>query len=236
MDAQTKRKIAALQEAIGFPRTPVGLAFVKDAPAGVKRPTEAVPSACSFWIAGQREVIFAPAEAHANCPIGVMTMGFQIPKSREQEAQMIVQTMCDLEYISPEEAAALPSVKKDHTGIVYGPLAEMPVDPDVAVFFAKPGQAMMLAESSGCVDWTGKGLPAFGRPTCAAVPMAVQAGSAAMSVGCIGFRVYTGTPDEQMVVAVPRDQIPPLLDRLDTIVKANAALEQFHTQRRASIV
>lgn len=235
MDEATRRKIATLQETLAFPRPPVGLAFVKEAPAGVKTPAEAVPSACSFWVSGQREVIYAPGDAHVNCPIGVMTMGFQIPEDRKEEAETIVNTMCELEYISPEEAASLPSIKGDHNGIVYGPLTDMPVDPDVAIFFGRPSQAMLLVESSGCVDWTGEGISAFGRPTCAAVPMAVQAGSAAMSLGCIGFRVYTDTPEEEMIVAVPSSGLQELLDRLDTIVNANAALEEFHTKRRASV-
>ena len=162
-------------------------------------------------------------------------MGFQVPEDRQAEAQAIIQTMCDLEYISPAEAAGLPGVAGDHNGIVYGPLADMPVDPDVAVFFAKPGQAMLLAEGSGCVDWTAGGMSAFGRPTCAAIPTAIQAGTAAMSVGCIGFRVYTGTPDEEMIVAVPAAGIAGLLDQLGTIMKANEALEDFHTKRRATI-
>jgi uncharacterized protein (DUF169 family) len=235
MDDTTKRRVAALQETLAFARPPVGLAFVTEAPAGVPLPTEAVPSACSFWITGGRQVVYAPADAHLNCPIGVMAMGFQVPEERREEAEAIVATMCDLEYISPEEAASLPSVEGDHSGIVYGPLADMPVEPDVAIFFGRPSQAMLLVESSGCIDWTGEGITAFGRPTCAAIPMALRAATVSMSLGCIGFRVYTDTPEEEMVVVVPRAQLGDMLDRLDTIMNANAALEEFHTQRRASV-
>jgi uncharacterized protein (DUF169 family) len=119
---------------------------------------------------------------------------------------------------------------------VYGPLANLPAVPDVIIFSTRPGQAMLLAESSGCVDWTDQGMSAFGRPTCAVVPTAIEMGKAAMSVGCIGFRVYTGTPDEELIVAVPKAGLQNVLDGIDTTVNANAALEKFHTNRRATVV
>ena len=235
MDTAMQSKIATLHHSLGLPRPPIGLAFVDEPPAGIKRPDGVVPSACSFWRMAERAVFYALEEEHLHCPIGVMTMGFQIPADRQAEAESIVNTMCELEYISPEEASALPSVPKGHRGIVYGPLAQMPVEPDVALFFCKPGQAMFLAESCGSITWTGQGMTAFGRPTCAAIPMALQAGNASVSMGCIGFRVYTGIPDEEMMIAVPRHELRSLVDRLDTIVSANSALEEFHTQRQAAL-
>ncbi|MDP7620130.1 MAG: DUF169 domain-containing protein [Dehalococcoidia bacterium] len=236
MNADTQRKIAALQETVGLSRPPVGLAFVSEPPAGIPEPSEGVPSACSLWVMGRDQVVYAPVSTHLNCPIGMMTMGFQVPDDRMEEAKTIVDTMCELEYISPEEAASLPSVPGNHSGVVYGPLANLPAVPDVIIFSTRPGQAMLLAESSGCVDWTDQGMSAFGRPTCAVVPTAIEMGKAAMSVGCIGFRVYTGTPDEELIVAVPKAGLQNVLDGIDTTVNANAALEKFHTNRRATVV
>jgi uncharacterized protein (DUF169 family) len=183
----------------------------------------------------ERDVFYASESEHLNGPIGVMTMGFEIPEERQEEAGAIVETMCELEYITPEEANAIPSAPGDHKGIIYGPLSQMPVDPDVAVFFCNPSQAMLLAEASGGVSWTGEGITAFGRPTCAAVPMALRTMNASMSVGCVGFRVYTEIPDEELLIAVPRNQIQNLVDRLDTMVSANSALEEFHNQRRSEL-
>ena len=232
MDNAMREKVANLERSLGLPRPVISLAFVSEPPAGIEGPEGSVPSACSFWRMAERKVFYASEGEHFNCPIGVMTMGFQIPADRQAEAQAIVETMCKLEYISPEEAGALPSVQKDHKGVVYGPLAQMPIDPDVALFFCKPGQAMLVAEASGGVTWTGEGMGAFGRPTCAAIPMALRSANASVSMGCIGFRVYTEIPDEEMMIAVPSQQLPSLVDRLDTIVSANSALEEFHSERR----
>ena len=55
-------------------------------------------------------------------------------------------------------------------------------------------------------------------------------GNTSISMGCIGFRVYTGIPDEEMMLAVPGRKFQVLVDRLDTMISANSALEDFHAQ------
>ena len=112
----------------------------------------------------ERGVFYASEEDHYICPIGVMTMGFQIPADRQAEAESIVNTMCELEYITPEEARALPSVPKGHKGIVYGPLAQMPVDPAVALFFCRPAQPTLRAEPPGRIACTGRRVTALALP------------------------------------------------------------------------
>lgn len=235
MNAAIQGKLSSLKESLGLPRSPVGIAFVDHPPEGVGRSDMPVPSACSFWRLAEQRVFYASEAEHFNCPIGVMTMGFQIPDDRREEAQTILQTMLHLDYITPEEASSIPSVSKGHKGIIYGPLHLMPVEPDVAVFFCQPSQAMLLVEASGGVNWKGPGITAMGRPTCAAIPVALQAGKLSVSMGCVGFRVYTGTPEGEMVIAVPGPEISRLLDRLDTIMAANNALREFHTQRRSAV-
>ena len=235
MDAAMQSRITTLMPSLGLSRPAIGLAFVDEPPAGVGRPDGDVPSACAFWRMAEREVFYAAEEEYFNCPIGVMTMGFQVPVERQEEADSIITTMCELEYFDPDEASALPSVSGAHQGIVYGPLARMPVEPDVALFFCKPGQAMLIAESCGSFSWTSQGMTAFGRPTCAAIPVALQSRKASASMGCIGFRVYTGIPDEEMMIAIPRGELQGLVDRMETTVSANSALEAFHTQRRAQV-
>lgn len=234
MDAQTQRKVARLQESLNLSRPPIGLAFVDARPAGAALPDTAVPSACSFWILGARQVFYADAARHASCPIGLHTMGFQAPKEKQEELMGLIGTMVKLEYIEMQEVASIPTVQKPHQGIVYGPLAQMPVDPDVALFICTPVQAMLLAEASGKFAWTGGGATAFGRPTCATIPLALKTGNPSMSMGCVGMRVYTGIPDHEMVVTIPGKEIPALLDKLETIANANGALEEFHVKRRAA--
>ena len=128
MDAAMLSRITTLVQSLGLSRPAIGLAFVDEPPASVGRPDGVVPSACTFWRMAEREVFYAAEEEHFNCPTGVMTMGFQVPGERREEAEAIINTRCELEYFDPEEASALPSVSGARKGIVYGPLARMPVD------------------------------------------------------------------------------------------------------------
>ena len=235
MNAETQRKVAKVQETLNLSRSPVGLAFVEQRPQGVAMTDTKVPSACSFWVLGAKQVFYADASQHANCPVGLHTMGFQAPPAKQEELMGLISTMVKLEYLDMQEVAAIPTVQKPHRGIVYGPLAQMPVDPDVAVFVCTPSQAMLLAEASGKLAWTSGGATAFGRPTCATIPLALKTGNPSMSMGCVGFRVYTQIPDQEMVVTIPGKDLPSVLDKLDTIVNANAVLEEFHTKRRAAV-
>jgi len=230
-----REKAGVIQQALGLQRPPIALAFVDKPPESVETVDEAVPSSCSFWRMAEQGVFYATEQQHRNCPVGVMTMGFQVAPEGEEEAKAIIDAMCELEYLSPEEVTAIPGVPPGHKSIVYGPLAQMPVDSDVVLFFARPGQAMLLAEASDSVSWTGSGISAFGRPTCAAIPMALKSGVPSMSMGCIGFRVNSGISDDELLMAVPGAQLESLLGRLDTTVNANSALEQFHTERSAAL-
>ena len=235
MEATERQQLLAeLKEALGLEHTPVGLAFVMEPPPGIARPGREVPSGCSFWPMAEREVFYTSPEDHVNCPIGMMTMGFPIPTEREPEAKGLLDMMCQMEYISPEELPHIPSVQLEHRGIVYGPLAQFPVEPDVALFICRPGEAMLLAEATGNVDWTGgPALPTFGRPACGVIPMAMQSARSGMSLGCIGSRTYTSMSADEVVVAVPGTQLDRLMERLPTILRANVGLEKVHKEKRA---
>ncbi|HET7786462.1 MAG TPA: hypothetical protein VFL36_10845 [Myxococcales bacterium] len=71
----------------------------------------------------------------------------------------------------------------------------------------------------------------MGRPTCAALPQALDSGRPAMSLGCIGNRVYTGLADGEGYVALPGQSLEAVTARLSTLVRANAELEKFHRAR-----
>src|SRR3954470_2070215 len=75
--SETADRIAALLE-LELP--PVALAFVDEAPDGVESTDAVVPSACAFWRRAEEGVFYAPAEAHFNCPVGAMVMGFDLPE------------------------------------------------------------------------------------------------------------------------------------------------------------
>ena len=72
--------------------------------------------------------------------------------------------------------------------VIYGPLAQIPIDPDVVLLFVRADQTLILSEASQQLE---NGLPpAMGRPACAIIPQARNTGRSALSLGCCGARAY----------------------------------------------
>jgi uncharacterized protein (DUF169 family) len=223
-----------LVEGLRLERPPVALAFVATPPEGVAGVDEPAPSACTFWLRAEQGVFYATAKDHRECPIGVMTMGFPVDASAQTRGLELIGKFVELDYFSMDEVAHLPSVKKPHAGVLYGPLAEFPIPPEVVLVVASPFQSMVLAESGGTLS-LGEvpQLAAMGRPACAAIPRALASGVTTMSLGCIGARTYAEIPDDRAVLALPVDRVRPLVERLKSLVHANDTLGSMHREKRA---
>jgi uncharacterized protein (DUF169 family) len=220
-------------EELELGRPPVGLTFVESRPDGVPD-AGAAPSACTFWRRAEGGVFFAPGVAHYECPVGAMTMGFSLPEEQAPRAEALVRTMVQLEYLAAEEVAQMPAVGKPHSGIVYGPLAALPLEPDVVVLTLTPAQAMLVAEAAGSLAQREvPALTAMGRPACSAVARAANTGLTHLSLGCIGARTYLELADNQALVLLPREALQVTADRLGTIARANRELAAFHSGQKA---
>src|SRR5690349_14985497 len=95
---------------------PIALAFVQTVPEDIPMLEQAVPSACSLWRKAETGVFYAPAESHFNCPIGAMTMGFELSANLQEQLMGLVENMCACAYITPDEPPQIPSVKKKYAG------------------------------------------------------------------------------------------------------------------------
>ena len=105
-----------------------------------------------------------------------------------------------------EEVPGIPRLPQTPGAVVYSPLGETPGDPDVVLVAGRPGRLMVLNEAATRAGVPTR-LPLLGRPTCMALPAALG-GSAAMSLGCIGNRVYTGLDEDELYVALPGSEVP----------------------------
>jgi len=221
-------------EYLQLQHVPIGLAFVEEVPESVQHTATRVPSACTFWRLAEQGVFYANASDHQECPIGMMTMGFTMPEAAQQRAQELVQTMASVQYFSPAEVSALPVIDQPHQSIIYGRLDQMPVEPDVVLCILDTQQAMLVAEALGQVNWLQGGQSAFGRPTCGVIPRSLKTGETSMSFGCVGARTYVGLTPGEVVLTIPGQKFAELVDRLQTITAANAALAPFHAQQKAT--
>ncbi len=212
----------------------VGIAFRSSPPAGVKH-APAGPASCSYWkLAADGEIFWTDAADHQNCPIGAHTHGVPMSAAKKEELTGLVGTMVQLGYLRMEEVPGIPHRTAPLEVAIHAPLDRMPCPPDLVLVRGTTAQLMMLVEAAQAAG-VAPDAPAMGRPTCAALPQALDSRKPAMSLGCIGNRVYTGLGDGEGYVAIPGPALDALAGKLETMVQANRELEKFHRARAAAV-
>ena len=178
--------------AFGLDIPPIAMAFVDNQPQGVETMEEEVPSFCTFWRMAEKKSFYAPANKHYNCPIGSMVLGFEMPKEVQDQLGGLVKKMCECSYLSEDEPANIPTITEKKAGVVYGPLKDFPVPPQLILMWLKPSQAMIYNEVLGCCKWSeSMDSMALGRPACAVIPTTLNKSPFGMSLGCTGMRTFT---------------------------------------------
>ena len=90
----------------------------------------------------------------------------------------------------------IPVVTEKPGAVIYGPLAETPIDPDVVLLRLNAKQLMVVSDAV-------PGLRIEGKPQCHIVAIAKEQGEIAASVGCALSRVRTGMAATEMTCAIP---------------------------------
>jgi uncharacterized protein (DUF169 family) len=215
-------------------RRPVAVAFRDAAPPGVAKFAGSEPSACSFWrLAMKGRAFYTVPGDHHNCAIGSHTHNMPLPPGRAGELEQTLAYMTGLGYIRMEEVAGIPRLPRTPGVVVYAPLGDTPVDPDVVLFVGQPGRVMLLQEAARRAGLAVR-VPLLGRPTCMAIPAALAEG-AVTSTGCIGNRVYTDVGDDELYVVVPGRDLARLAEELPRIADANRKLSEYHRGRRGAL-
>jgi uncharacterized protein (DUF169 family) len=220
-----------LQDLLGLKTVPVALTFRSNAPANLPHVSAAGPSGCSYWsLAAKGQTFYTEAADHHNCPIGAYTHGIDLPPPQMQELQGVVTTMVSLGYIREEEVPGIPRREQAFGVAIYGPLADTGDPPDVVLVRGNARQMMLLEEAALAAGVNGTA-PLLGRPTCAAIPLALRTQHSVTSLGCVGNRVYTGLGDDELYFAIPGKHLAAIAGKLGAIVNANTELEKYHQAR-----
>lgn len=210
---------------------PVAVTYLDSVPSAVEKFEGSEPSGCSFWrLAAEGRTFYTVPEDHFNCAVGAYTHNIALSPEREQETGITLKMMFDLGYVKPEEVPQIPRLAKSPAVVVYSPLGEAPVAPDVVLFACQPRSAMLLNEAANRAG-VAASVPALGRPTCMALPASLQHG-AIFSLGCIGNRVYTGLGKDQMYFVVRGQDLEAIADALEVVNSANAALSDYAIGQR----
>jgi uncharacterized protein (DUF169 family) len=213
---------------------PVAVKF-RDVPlAGIPKFTGTEPSGCSFWrLAAEGRTFYTVPSDHYNCPVGAHTHNISLPQDRSEELAQVLSLMTSTGYLKMEEVPGIARLPQTPGVVIYAPLGDSPVDPDVVVFAGKPARLMLLREAALRAGSAAQA-PLLGRPTCMALPVALASG-AVMSTGCIGNRVYTDLPEDELYVAVRGKDLARIAQELETIADANFKLLEYHRARRQGL-
>jgi uncharacterized protein (DUF169 family) len=223
-----------LVQTLPLQRRPIAIAFREAAPVGTAKFSGTEPSGCSFWrLAMDGRVFYTVPGDHHNCPLGSHTHNMPLPRERARQLQHTLSLMMGIGYVRAEEVPEIPRLPRTPGVVIYAPLADTPVDPDVVLFAGRPRPLMLLHEAALRAGIETHA-PLLGRPTCMALPASL-AGTAVASTGCIGNRVYTDLGDDELYVAVPGKDVARIAAEVGTIAAANATLLEYHRGRRQTL-
>ena len=224
-----------IQQLLNLETVPVAVTFHDARPDNVPHTEKVEASGCTYWRrAAEGKTFYTEASDHYNCPIGCYTHNVELPPTQAEELQNTLGLMAELGYITMEEVPGIPRREDPFQSTVYSPLADATGTPDVVIISGTPRQMMLLAEAATAAG-IGTEDGVMGRPTCAVIPAVMNTDRGASSLGCIGNRVYTALSDDDFYFAFPGKHIDALVEKLETIVNANQALEAYHQQRQAEI-
>src|SRR5262249_17523328 len=137
-----------LTTALKLAQPPLAISLTDTPPAGVPMFFGRVAAGCRFWQeAATRAFVTAPRD-HDLCAIGTLTPNLSIPAAHEVDRGDALRVFADLGYLRPEDIPRIPVLARPPGYVVYGPLAEAPLTPDVVLLFVRTDQALILSEAS----------------------------------------------------------------------------------------
>ena len=223
-----------ISKSLGLKKRPVAVKFMAKPPTQVTKFEGAEPSSCSFWrLAAGGKTFYTVASDHYNCAVGGYTHNIPLPPARAKELEQTLSFVAGLGYIRMEEVPGIPRLAEMPGAVVYSPLGDAPLDPDVVIFAGPAAQIMLMQEAAQSAGRASQ-FPMLGRPTCMALPASLANGTV-MSSGCIGNRVYTDLGEGELYAVVRGRNLGAIADKLEEIAMANARLSEYHHSRRQEI-
>jgi uncharacterized protein (DUF169 family) len=224
----------SLTESLNLTQPPVAVCLTERVPAGVEMWSGHAPAGCRFWQEAAGRVFATSAGDHSLCSIGMYTHNMDLTPAAMTDLGDALKVFAQLSYVREEDVAMIPVLASKPQHVIYGPLAEIPLAPDVVLLFVRADQTLILSEASQQLE--GGMPPAMGRPACAIIPQARNTGRSALSLGCCGARAYLDVlSDDVALYAVPGATLSAFAARVAALSKANGILTKFHQIRRRDV-
>ncbi len=223
-----------LTESLSLQQPPVALSFADSVPAGVNTFSGRVPAGCRFWQEAVTSVFATSAAHHDLCAIGVYTHNLQPSEKQQTDLVDALAVFKQLGYVRDEDVPAIPVLPSRSEYVIYSPLAQSPLPPDLVLLLVDAAQTLILSEATSQVE--NQNAPAMGRPACAVVPQVINTGRAALSLGCCGARAYLDVLQKGTALfAIPGAKLELYASQVQSLAKANSVLAEFHQIRRRDV-
>jgi len=223
-----------LTQCLELAQAPVAICLTSSIPQGIAMWSGNAPAGCRFWQEAATRTFATSARQHDLCAIGVYTHNLEATPASMTDLSDALKVFGELGYVRPEDIPQIPVLKERPQYVIYGPLAQAPVPPDVVLLFVDANQTLILSEAAQQME--GGTTPAMGRPACAVIPQVKNTGSPALSLGCCGARAYLDVlTDEVALFAIPGDKLEPFTARVAALSQANRILTKFHSIRRKDV-
>ena len=232
MPSQDWRALATeLSVALGTDIPPIAITFAETVPQGIlafdepmpaPNPTDGrtgrVSAGCVFWMKSTQRTFSTVAEDHANCSIGSLTHGFKTLD--EVTGNSDVAALLESNWVTMDVVPMIPVVKEKPGVVVYGPLADSLIDPDVVLLRVTGRQLMLLSDAL-------PGLRIEGKPQCHIIAAAKEQDEVVASVGCQLSRVRTGMSNAEMTCAIPASRLTEVIAKLKATARADNAVARY---------
>lgn len=213
---------------------PVAVCFADRVPSFVPELASHAPAGCRFWEDAATATFATSSADHSLCSIGVYTHNLEPSPAQQTDLIEALKVFGELGYVTPQDLRSIPVLKSRPAHVIYAPLAQTPLPPNVVLLFVDAGQTLILCEATQQLE--NQNAPAMGRPACAVIPQVMNTGRAALSLGCCGARAYLDVlTDSVALFAIPGAKLEAYTERIVALAQANAVLSKFHQIRRRDI-
>ncbi len=234
MDQSYSHLAETLSNSLRLEQPPVAVCFPDSVPASASLHTGTAPAGCRFWRDAKTASFATSPTDHALCAVGSYTHNLEMSVAQQTDLEDCLGVFGNLGYVTAEDLALIPVLGRRPKYVVYAPLAQSPLPPEVVLLFGDASQALIVSEAVQQVEH--RNPPALGRPACAVIPQVANTGMAALSLGCCGARAYIDAFTSNLVLcALPGANLTAYVERIAALANANSILSQFHQRRSQDV-
>ena len=210
---------------------PVAVTFLDAEPVNIEKFEGHEPSSCSFWrLAAGGRTFYTVPENHFKRRGRLIRTTSRSRRTGKKRRSKALKINVRSGLREPGRSARDTASRERAEGNLACAARRSPCDAGCG-FSRMQASGSNVARGSCRPGGRRDGMPTLGRPTCMALPAASEHGTIT-SLGCIGNRVYTGLADEEMYVFMRGKDLAAVAAALETIKKANAALQDYARARR----